>query len=70
LPPTGAPAAGLPSGIAAELDAATARQHDKSGKYPQMLIIFAIRRNSSALNHESGSDRKALRQTAQFVTYR
>jgi hypothetical protein len=70
LPATRRPAAGQRGGIAAELDAAAAWQHDKSGKYPQMLTIFAIGRDSSALNHKCGSDRKALRQAIQLVTYR
>jgi hypothetical protein len=67
---TGAPAAGQPGGIAAEIDAAAARQHHKSGKYPEMLVIFAIGRDGSTLNHESGSDRQTLWQTAQLMTYR
>jgi hypothetical protein len=56
--------------IAAEIDAAATWQHDKSGKYPQILTIFAICRDGPAFDHESGSDRKALRQTAKFVTHR
>jgi hypothetical protein len=67
---TGAPATGQPGGIAAEIDATAAWQHHKSGKYPQMLVIFAIGRDGSALNHERGSDRQTLRQTAQLMTYR
>jgi len=63
-PAAGAPAAGPGRSIAAKIDAAAAWQHDKSGKHPQIFTIFAIRRDSPAFDHESGSDRKALRQTA------
>jgi hypothetical protein len=50
--------------IPIEINPAAARQDDKSGNYPQTLIIFAVRRDGAAFDHESGSDRKALRQTA------
>jgi hypothetical protein len=68
VPAAGPPAAGQRRCIAAKVNAAVARQHDKSGKYPQILIIFAIRRGGPAFDHESGSDRKALRQVAKLVT--
>jgi hypothetical protein len=54
--------------IAAEVDAAAAWQHNKSGKYPQIFIIFAIRRDGPAFDHESGPDRKPLRQTTKLLT--
>jgi hypothetical protein len=60
-------AAGQRRCIAAKVDAAAAWQHDKSGKYPQIFIIFAIRRDRPAFDHEGGSDRKTLRQTAKLV---
>jgi hypothetical protein len=51
--------------IPIEINPAAARQDDKSGNYPQTpLIIFTVRRDGPAFDHESGSDRKALRQTA------
>jgi len=64
------PIAGHIGCIAAEVDAATAWQHDKAGKYPQMLIIFAIRRDRPAFDDKNGSDREALRQTAKLMTHR
>jgi hypothetical protein len=64
LAATGTPVASEPGCIATEIDAPATRQYDKSGKYPQMLVIFAIRAHCSAFDHESGSDRKALRQSA------
>jgi hypothetical protein len=72
LPVPASPPAARPNGgcIAAEIDATAAWQHDKSGKHPKLLIIFAICRNGSAFDHKGGSDRKALRQTAQLVAYR
>jgi hypothetical protein len=69
LPAAGSAAAGHSRGIPAEIDAATAWQHDKSGKHPQILIIFAIR-DGPAFDHESGSDREALRQTTKLMTLR
>ncbi|MFZ2076893.1 MAG: hypothetical protein WAV38_09660 [Xanthobacteraceae bacterium] len=66
----GPAAAGHSGRIPAEIDAAAAWQHDKSGKYPQILIIFAIRRDGPAFDHESGSDREALRQTTKLMTLR
>jgi hypothetical protein len=63
-------AAACPNGcIPAEIDAAAAWQHDKSGKHPQILIIFAIR-DGLAFDHKSGSDREALRQTTKLMTLR
>jgi hypothetical protein len=70
VPAAGPPAAGHNGCITAEIDATAAWQHDKPGNHPQMLIIFAIRSDGPAFNHESGSDRKALRQTAKLVTHR
>jgi hypothetical protein len=61
VPAAGPAAAGHCGCIAAEINTAAAWQHDKPGKHPQMPIIFAIRRDGPAFDHESGSDRKALR---------
>jgi hypothetical protein len=61
VPAPGPPATRHRGCIATKIDAATAWQHDKSRKNPKMPIIFAIRRDDPALDHESGSDRKALR---------
>ena len=70
LPGPAANPAGHSGRIAAEIDAAAPWQQDKSGKYPQILTIFAVRCDSPAFDHESGSDRKTLWQTAKLVTYR
>ena len=70
VPAAGTPVAGQSVCIAAEIDAPAAWQHDKSGKHPQLLIIFGISRDEAAFNHKSGSDRKALRQMAKLVTFR
>ena len=70
VPAAGPPAAGQRRCIATKVDAAATWQHDKSGKYPQIFTIFAIRGDDPAFDHESGSDRKALRQTAKLVTLR
>jgi hypothetical protein len=68
VPAAGPPAARQRRGIAAKVDAVAAWQHDKSRKYPQIFIIFVVRRDGPAFDHEGGSDRKTLRQTANFVT--
>jgi hypothetical protein len=68
VPAAGPPAAGQRRCLAAKIDAGAAWQHDKSGKYPQIFIIFAIRRDGPALDHKGGSNRKTLRQTAKLVT--
>jgi hypothetical protein len=64
----GPPAAGPGHGITAEIDAAAAWEHDKSRNYLQTPIIFALRRDCPSFDHERGSDRQALRQTAKLVT--
>jgi hypothetical protein len=65
-----APASGRARSIAAELDAAAAGQHDKSGKYPQLAIVFAVGRDGPSLDDKRGSDREPLRQTVKLVMYR
>jgi hypothetical protein len=55
--------------IPAEFDAAAAWQNEEPGKYSQMPIIFAVGRDCLSFDHEPGSDREALRQTVQLVTY-
>ena len=67
---TSPPVAGHIGCITAEIDAATAWQNDKAGKYPKMLIIFVIRRDRPAFDDENGSDREALWQKANLMTHR
>jgi hypothetical protein len=48
---------------------AARREGYKPRNHSQMPIIFAVGGNRPSFDHENGSDRKALRQTAKLMAY-